>query len=129
MSELPRLFENAKVGDEVLCARRGWIKISAINHDSCYPIYCQHLSYTLDGKFVEGDKAPSLWPADKVPQYFLDLFPRPKKKVKKTVEVWAVILPNGSMVAFCISKEHAEKTSQFYEVVVVKMTGEHEVEE
>ena len=84
MSELPRLFENAKVGDEVMCARCGWQKITSIHAGDTYGIFANGSSYTIDGKFYECDKAPSLWPADKVPQYFLDLFPRQKK----TIEGW-----------------------------------------
>ena len=123
MSELPRLFENAKVGDDVLCARRGWVKISRIDHDSGYPIRTKFDSYTLDGKCLEGDSEPTLWPADNVPQYFLDLFPRPKKKVKKVIERWANVYPDT--MSFYRSEEIADCYSNPERIACVKLTGEY----
>ena len=83
MTELPNIFENAKVGDDVLCIRRGWLVIDSIHRESNYPINTKYSSYMLDGRYLEDDKAPSLWPADKVPQYYLDLFPRPEEEGKE----------------------------------------------
>ena len=124
MTELPRLFENAKVGDDVLCARRGWVKISRIDHDSGYPIRTQFDSYTLDGKSLEGDSEPTLWPADKVPQYFLDLFPRPKKKVKKTIERWLLLNADGLSDG---NVYFESPLSLKYFNTPVRVTGEYEV--
>lgn len=128
MSELPKIFEDAKVGDDVLCPRRGWLKIQGIrcHYAECYPIKTEYESYMLDGKLSINDKAPSLWPADKVPQYYLDLFPRPKKKVKKVIERWLLVSKDG-----CTNGEvYLESPpSCWYFNTPVRVTGEYEVEE
>ena len=89
MNELPKVFENAKAGDFVFTTRNGWSVITAIidNPREVYPVEIYGSDEcTLDGRYSTEEKAPSAWPAGKVPQYYLDLFPRPKKKVKKVIE-------------------------------------------
>lgn len=123
--EFPNIFENAKVGDDVLCPRRGWLKIQGIEEE-IYPIIAGYSSYMLDGRYLESDKEPSLWPADKVPQYYLDLFPRPNKNVKKVIERWLLIDEDGNadgMIYF------ESPTSRGYFNIPVRVTGEYEVEE
>lgn len=130
MSNPQNFFDDAKVGDDALCVRRGWVKINNVCIQDKYSIIAEGYGYTLEGKVEKTDAQPSLFPSDKVPQYFLDLFPRPKRKVKKTMERWVVVWSDETIGGYCASKDRAEKTAELYcGGVVVKLTGEYEVEE
>ena len=127
MSELQMLFENAKVGDDVLCTRRGWVKIIRINRNS-YPIVTSgEYSYTLCGRSSVDGAQSILWPADKVPQYLLDRFPHPKRKIKKTLTRWVNLYNDGVVSRTYLSKEDAElKKIPHKQAIQVKLTGEYE---
>ena len=135
---LPNIFENAKVGDSVFWTVCGWCKIIKINHDAEFPITVEGTdgdgdemtdTFTMCGRPHILEKFPTLFPEDKVPQYYLDLCPRLKRKVKKTLEIWANIYSDGR---YCVipSKESAHK--RFCDGCIapcVKLHGEYEVEE
>ena len=131
MNELPKVFENAKAGDFVFTTRNGWSVITAIidNPREVYPVEIYGSDEcTLDGRYSTEEKAPSAWPADKVPQYYLDLFPRPKKKVKKVIER-QINIYKTNVGETHINKATADRLASYDCIECVKLTGEYEVEE
>ncbi len=87
-----------KVGQDVFESQFGWVKINSINLEPQDPnpvsvVFSdgQSCYYTLDGKLKESDPFPILFES---PEAMIEYFktnapPKPKKKVKKTVEGWA----------------------------------------
>lgn len=73
-------------------------------------------TFTIDGSMFIGEKT------------ILQLVERPKKKVKKTVERWAIITDSSSLVVYMDQKD-AERYAKDRGYSVVKLTGEYEVEE
>ena len=129
---LPEIFESAKVGDLVFFTKRGWGTIKGINMDTAHPICIEYdgceETFMLDGRYAGIDKFPTLFPENMVPQYYLDLCPRPKQKVKKTLEIWANIYPDGKFNVYS-SEELANKRASSRRIDCLKLTGEYEVEE
>ncbi len=86
-----------KVGQDVFESKNGWGKINSINSEPQDPSPVsvafsdgQYLSYTLDGRYEESDPFPTLFES---PEAMIEYFqenapPKPKKKIKKTVEVY-----------------------------------------
>lgn len=112
-----------KVGDKV-----NWLgstgELVVIDPNSTHPLevyFEKHDStevFTLDGRYhVEQD--PSL-----------KLIERPKKKVKKTTEVWVNIYgPGLGTGEFCHSEKQADTQALKDRIACVKLTGEYEVDE
>ena len=133
----PNIFENAKVGDWVFWTTNGWCKILNIKHSERFPVLVEgtdsdgdriEVRFTLCGRLYTSDKFPTLFPENTVPQYYLDLCPRPKRKVKKTLEVWANIYPGGKFNVYS-SEKLADKRAGSRRIGCAKLTGEYEVEE
>ena len=133
----PNIFENAKVGDLVFWTTNGWCKIVDIRHGRDFPIAVEVIDedgdpdetdFTLCGRRFKHDKFPTLFPEDKVPQYYLDLCPRPKRKVKKTLEIWTNVYPHKEYFSY-FSEELANKQASTGRIACVKMIGEYEEEE
>ena len=129
---LPNIFENAKIGDWVFWVKRGWRTITDVRMDLTFPItiMCDRFKedFMLDGRYSSSDKFPTLFPEDKVPQYYLDLCPKPKRKVKKIIEIWVNIYPDGKFNVY-YSEELANKRASSERIGCAKLTGEYEVEE
>ena len=133
----PNIFENAKVGDLVFWTMNGWCKILNIYNDEEFPVLvggtdCNgdiiKAKFTLCGRLYPYYKFPTLFPEDKVPQYYLDLCPRPKRKVKKTLEIWVNIFPDGGFTVYN-SKKIADDLAVSTRIACIKMIGEYEEEE
>ena len=129
----PNIFENAKVGDLVFCVKIGWGTIKEIRSEFMHPISVSfelsaNEEFMLDGRCSVADKLPTLFPENMVPQYYLDLCPRPKRKVKKTLEIWVNIFPDDGFTVYN-SKKIADDLAVSTRIACVKMTGEYEVEE
>ena len=130
---LPNIFENAKVGDLVFWVKIGWGTIKEIRSEFMYPISVSfeldtNEEFMLDGRCSVTDKLPTLFPENTVPQYYLDLCPRPKRKVKKTLEVWANIYPYSKFSVYT-SEELANKRACSGRITCAKLTGEYEIAE
>ena len=134
---LPNIFENAKVGDWVFWTTNGWCKILNIKHSERFPVLVEgtdsdgdiiEVRFTLCGRLYTSDKFPTLFPEDKVPQYYLDLCPRPKRKVKKTLEIWVNIFPDGGFTVYN-SKKIVDDLAVSTRIACIKMIGEYEEEE
>ena len=84
------MFSNAKVGDRIWNVVQGWGEVVQIDNDPIYPLGIQFENgitekFTLDGKGNRRDKYPCLyWDEIKIIPP-----PKPKRKVKKTVEGFA----------------------------------------
>ncbi len=87
-----------RVGDKLWDAAEGeWVEVTSIGSDT-YPIVVKNenrhfTACTLSG-LVYADSG--------IPRYYWDEIkiippPRPKRKVKKTVELWVNIYPNGAL--------------------------------
>lgn len=81
--------------------------------------------YTKTGQYFLGQKQTLFWDEIK-----FEIPPKPKRKVKKVIEMWVNIYPSGS--SFTYSSERlanvgiTEKTDR---IACVKLTGEYEVDE
>lgn len=124
-------FANAKVGDLVFSVRnQSWTRILCIMGNDCeYPIRVSspggNSSYTIDGKHTFYDKFPTLFPADQVPDYYLEYCPRPKFKVKKTIERWVYVQDETIEGEVCF----LQPCDVIGKGTWVKVSGEYEVEE
>jgi hypothetical protein len=82
-------FEDAKIGDRVWNERHGWGTISSTTNRKAFPLAIDfdnsHFdSYTKGGRWDLDDLNPTLfWD-----EIHFDIPPKPKKMVKKTVDVW-----------------------------------------
>lgn len=129
------MFSNAKVGDRIWNVVQGWGEVIQIDNDPIYPLGIQFENgiaekFTLDGKGNRRDKYPCLyWDEIKIIPP-----PKPKRKVKKTVEGWASIYhlnPDGVTQLFMHNtKESAEKCNVKCEgVCAAPATLTYEIEE
>jgi hypothetical protein len=83
------MFRDAKVGDRIWNVVQGWGEVIQIDNDPIYPLGIQFENgitekFTLDGKGNRRDKYPCLyWDEIQITPP-----PKPKRKVKRTVEGW-----------------------------------------
>ena len=125
---------DAIVGDKVWDVQRGWGNIIEIDPTSYYPIVVRFVyenhdevdTYMFDGRSKEIHKNPTLfWDEIKITPP-----PRPKRKVKKSIEGWANVYKHGRWWYFYEDKERADWADSCGErVACVKLTGEYDVEE
>ena len=131
MSDKP-YFDGIKVGDKVYSMAYGWGVVCHLWARGLYPLEIKFTSgkgaYTLDGEQYLGELQTLFW--DK-PEFTPP--PRPKRKVKKTIEWWVNVYPGGCLGHGQETKEEADKAAigSIYgsPVACVKLTGEYEVEE
>ena len=129
-------FENAQVGDKVWSFFYGWgviDKIKASEYPICVDFDSDVAHYTFGGSLYKDDPQSLFWDEiDMTPP------PRPVRKVKVPVEVWANIYlrpwknaKNKDSQAFRVydTKEAADTFSYPNRLACVKLTGEYEVEE
>ena len=125
-------FKNTKVGDSVFNTHSGWGTVIEIDLSRVYPIVVKtgkcNQSFTIDGRCTKSQLAPICWLENDVPQYYLDLFPCPKKKVKKTIERWVNIYEDFTSFGH-FSEVEADAYAAEDRIGCVKLTGEYEVEE
>lgn len=90
-------------------------------------------NFTKEGKYYDYDDFVSLFDSvDSMIEYFKQNDPpKPKRKVKKTFEGWAAINKEEKVWGIYTSKKAAESQADCNEYfnIVVKLTGEYEVEE
>lgn len=120
---LPNIFESAKVGDAVFTVSGGWAVITDIDNSN-RPIGIGSCWYRKDGCETSWSKYPSCWPAHLVPQYYLDLCPRPKRKVVKEFNGILMLSPHGNIIGFVDDVNHIWKGFR-----AAPFTGTYEVEE
>ena len=128
-------FDGIKVGDRVYDMRDGWGSANIV----CSPVSPRLLiffdngmarQFSLDGQFAPQCPQSLFW--DK-PEFTPP--PRPKRKVKKSLEGWAVVCSGGGAVFFTHESDaraHARdiEAEGWYSVsAIVKLTGTYEVEE
>lgn len=127
---LPMIFENAKVGDEVFSVNIGWGEIAKFKDDDTnYPVIVRFKdnvmeSYTIDGRVGTRSALPTLFPSHLVPQYYLDLCPRPKRKVTKEFKGILMLSAHGNIVGFVDDVNHIWRGFR-----AAPFTGTYEVEE
>lgn len=96
-----------RVGDKLWDAAEGeWVEVISINGSATYPIAVKNENRYINGCTMSGCS----WLDGGVPRYYWDKVeiippPRPKRKVKKTVELWANIYPNGGMLTWDTKKD------------------------
>lgn len=130
------MFRDAKPGQKVWCVLNGWGVIKSINKSWGFPVrvYFEHIDYevgyTYDGKLFDNNKNPCLfWDEIQITPP-----PKPKRKVKKTIEGWANIYhlnPDGVTQLFMHNtKESAEECNVKCEgVCAAPATLTYEIEE
>lgn len=132
------LFDGVKNGDWACTAMNGWGKVYVDESNENYPIVIltafKSESFTYDGCYRGRDKAPTAWPEGKVPQYYLDIYgPPPKKMVKKKVKYFLNLYCDGiGEIDACgyIDEERAKLLAEEQAIgVAVPFEYEYEVEE
>jgi hypothetical protein len=128
---LPMMFET---GDEVFSPDYGWGKVTNIREGGMYPVAASFKNtnsnlYTMEGKRTEFSAAPTLFPSHLVPQYYLDLCPRPKRRVVKTLERWVNLYPHGAAYTYNTLEDAERNIASISECGPIKLTGTYEVEE
>jgi hypothetical protein len=116
------------VGKKVWDFMLGWGTITEFNINWQSPAFVEFphvgVSYHADGKMYYGENQRLFWDEIKFEEP-----PKPKRKVKKTIERWMNIYPDG---------EHAHRTEEDAtlwanapspRLACVKLVGEYEVEE
>lgn len=131
------MFENAKVGERVWSSRYGWGEIYNIFKDDHYPLEVIFIiepnlfrtlstRYTSLGKCCVTDLTPELfWDEIKIisPQ-------KPKKKVIKTIELYANYHPTTGYVSIARRTAEEAENARLPEGILLKFTSEpFEVEE
>lgn len=93
--ELKSDLSKVKVGDWVLVLSWGWKKVSAINtdEDALYKVRVDldnHNSdtFTLEGKNLIDAIYPACFPANQVPECFLELYGPPPVEFEENEPVW-----------------------------------------
>ena len=122
-------FENARAGDRVWSDEHGWGEIIQIlPHKDCKLNVLvgedRVVAITEDGKNSPQERAQR-WFWDEVK---IEAPPRPKRKVKRTIEGWANVYPN-ELLTFHDSKEDADNEVSYNRIACVKLTGEYPAEE
>jgi hypothetical protein len=120
-------FENAKVGDRVWSVGMGWGEIVQIEERCIYVSFGKTsptIRYTKHGREHIDVNQTLFWDEIKIVPPL-----RPKRKVTKTVERWAVISIYDGYTTY-----YEEDINHYYEKFpiefkVVKLTGTYEVEE
>lgn len=125
---LPKIFKGAKAGDSVFSMHTGWGVITRVDNDDV-PIRVGDNWYMLDGRVGEDDIMPVCWPEKHVPQYILDQYPKPKRKVQVTKECWGNIYPDNKVIVHPDEKKAIECAGYNAVAVAVKFIGTYEVEE
>jgi hypothetical protein len=123
-------FENARAGDRVWSVEHGWGEIIQIlPHKDCKLNVLvgedRIVAITEDGKNSPQERAQR-WFWDEVK---IEAPPRPKRKVKRTIEGWVNIYPypSGRSILYD-SKEEADRGA-VNRIACVKLTGEYPAEE
>ncbi len=124
-------FENAKIRDKVWDRDyRSWGNIKEIYPGDNYPlkVYFDNednlRTYLFDGRYRREHNSRSLfW--DEIPEPIAPS--RPKRIVKKTIERWIKIYPNGFDMVF--KKKEDAITGLTEGEICVRLTGEYKIEE
>lgn len=125
-------FSKAQVGDKMWSIDMGECEVIEIRPSRSTPYIIrirntkgESNSYTVNGLRMSNDNFPSLfW---KKPY---EVYPEsPKRKVVKTVEVWANMYSSGKLGDHWESEEIANKHASYSRIACVKLTGTYEVEE
>ena len=126
-------FENAKVGDRVWSVEFGWGVVVDKKKDVFYVNFTkrtytkENVFYSFDGKAfkIERSNQTLFWDEIKIVPPA-----RPKRKVVKTVERWAVVyVDDDNGTATFHEKDVAKIIAQQTGSRVVHLTGTYEVEE
>jgi hypothetical protein len=118
----------ARVGDELYCYRPDKKStVTGIHHDTICPIWLGNgTTCTFDGREDPNDQCPTVfW--DRISFEFPK---RPKRMVKKTIEVWRNLYP-GNIWGDNLYSSQMEAENHVYvdKAIQVKLTGEYEIEE
>lgn len=127
------MFKDAKVGDRVWGPRFGDGIIEEIDIMNILPIQVSFdncysgaiVTFTIDGKCSLGDIGPSLFYAGTT----INPAPRPKRKIKKTVTVYANVYSNNSVSSWEKESDAKRAFLQHVVAIAVPCIGEYEVEE
>ena len=112
--ELKSDFSKAKPGDWALTLQFGWGKIADINRDKLYAIVVCFRSYTIDGKMDKDDTYPTCFPADQVPECFLEIYGPPPVEFKDGEPVW-VSMDGETWLPRVLRRRGADDTFFTYE--------------
>lgn len=132
-------FDGIKVGDRVYDMRFGWGEVVGYYTQLIYKIEVifdmgRQVDFTMDGQYMDDNYQTLFW--DK-PEFIPP--PRPKRKVKKTIEQWVNVHHANGKTKFSCACDTKEEADAFEEanirnglnrrIACVKLTGEYEVEE
>jgi hypothetical protein len=120
-------FENARVGDRVWSVEYGWGTVESVSK-GVYPVVVSFdcgidVTYTFSGMPRSSGLQTLFWDEVKI-----EAPPRPRRKVKRTIEGWANVYSN-ELLTFHDSKEDADNEVSYNRIACVKLTGEYTVEE
>jgi hypothetical protein len=120
-------FENARAGDRVWSVEYGWGTVESVSK-GVYPVVVSFdcgidVTYTFSGMPRSSGLQTLFWDEVKI-----EAPPRPRRKVKRTIEGWANVYSN-ELLTFHDSKEDADNEVSYNRIACVKLTGEYTVEE
>ena len=117
-------FDGIKVGDKIWTIQDGEVEVREIEKGSALPIITTGLRYTMEGRFLVGDKHQSAFWSD--PHIVAP--PKPKRMVKKVIERWVAI---GSLGQISLGWGGESEIRAYMPSAkhYVKLTGEYEEEE
>ena len=123
-----------KVGDKIFHVGRGVGTVVTITGNHTLPVTVKFdhitLNFSSDGKAYSDHTIPQLYTLEDARKMGFDT---PKQKVKKIIEQWANVYPDGTYtVHFTEDAANAFNLlndSNIRRITCVKLTGEYEVEE
>ena len=119
-------FRSARVGDKLWSPRYGWRPIRKLDESCsmfplCMSLECGCQWIRMDGKMKSRDIHPS-WFWDEIK---IEPPPRPRRLVKKFVEIWVNRYQNKSYGGLYNTKEDALEEQLGATGTLIKLTGEY----